>query len=160
MQQALTVTSGREWRQGYVRVLPSGKVVRLRKPRLLGLVKHGEAPDFLSGIIIAAIQGKPIPKIDMSEMDAETLASFTKATDKICAECFLEPRIVDKPVADDEIELADVDEFDKVSVLGWALGQEGALTKTFPGEPAPGAGAAPDSEQLPPAPESGIRPKK
>lgn len=145
------VTTGREWRQGYVRTLPSGKTVRLRKPSLLGLTSHGQAPDLLTGIIIAGIQGKPTNSVAMEDITPETLESFVKALNTICQGCFLEPRIVERAQAEDEIEVGDIEDNDKMAVLMWALGKEGALGSSFLAGSTAGAGTAPGSGSVPAA---------
>ncbi len=51
----------------------------------------------------------------------ETLLEMAQVIDYVCRKCFLEPKIVDEPEADDEISLLDLSMGDKRFVFEWAM---------------------------------------
>jgi hypothetical protein len=130
-------TSGRAWRDKNQEevTLPSGNVALLRRPDMMQLATEDDAPNVLAGVVVAAMQGKDMKKLEVKPTGLKDLVALQN---KVCIACFVSPKIVDNPQAEDEISLADLTMYDKSFVLTWAMGTDGAAAARFPGEPGGG----------------------
>lgn len=108
----MNTTSGKEWRklreEGLVIELPSGNVVRLRPVQLDMLLLLGRIPDALTQVVEDMIFGRPNSLLNEDSQTIEDLRLLVEFYDAICKSSFVSPRIVDKPQADDEINIEDV----------------------------------------------------
>jgi hypothetical protein len=110
--------------------------VLMRKPNLLSMVKEskdGQPVDLLTGLILESAQNGGVVK--MPEPDAKNLPKLRSAMEEICRACLVSPRIVDNPQAEDEIGIDDLTDIDKVFIMNWAFGRNGAAAAAFPAEP-------------------------
>lgn len=109
-------TPGREWRkkrqEGWLEILPSGNVVRLRSISLLDFMGRGEIPDPLSAAVAEMLSGK-----SKDVADFENFKQFAGLAAFVCKKAFVEPKIVGDPQADDEISILDVDFADQRHVF-------------------------------------------
>ena len=114
----LQPTSGRELRrirrEGELLPFPSGLVVRVRPVSVEKLIIGGHFPDALTAEaqkVLFEGQG------DAGEVDLATLLADSEAVyDVVCKAALVEPRIVDKPKADDEIGIDDLSYKEKESI--------------------------------------------
>jgi len=107
-QKEPSPTSGRQWRknreEGWLEVLPSGNVVRLKSISLLDFMERGEISDPLSASVADMLGGK-----SKDVADFENFKQFAGLAAFVCKKAFMSPKIVDDPQADDEISILDVD---------------------------------------------------
>jgi hypothetical protein len=115
MPNDLKPSSGREWRkeaEGVLLELPSGKLARVRGVSVQLLVRLGRIPDAMTPVIADIMIGKlddlPVPQT------VEELQAHLELIDEVARASFLEPKIVDKPKADNEITLDDVEDVDRM----------------------------------------------
>jgi hypothetical protein len=112
-------TSGRSWRiareEGFVVTLPSGNLARIKSIPLEGLIMSGDIPDLLSSAAATTL---------WKDVDTETIANDTQLSLRyvelitlITKLALAEPRIVDNPVADDEMSIDDVSFPDKLAIF-------------------------------------------
>lgn len=115
----LQVTSGRAWRErvreGVVVQLPSGFVARVRGAQPDVLIRLGRIPDALTPVIADIMEGKEDSGTTLATLD--DLRNYTDLVDAICASSMVEPRIVDKAAAEDEIDAATLEWADKVFLV-------------------------------------------
>jgi hypothetical protein len=95
--------------------LPSGFVARVRGAQPDVLIRLGRIPDALTPIIAGIMEGKEDPGTALASL--EDLRNYADMVDAICASSMVEPRIVDKPAADDEIDAASLEWADKVFLV-------------------------------------------
>jgi len=143
----LSVTPASEWRkdaEGVVTRLPSGRVARIRDVDLDLVVQLGRVPDALTPMVIDIFkkgENLNLPEIATLK-DLQDRQAFRDAVVR-CA--FVEPRIVDNAIADDEIPLAAVSTADRWFVLGQLLRPVNDL-ETFRDEQAPDVAVVDASE--------------
>jgi hypothetical protein len=153
-------TNGTEWRQpreqGYLHTLPSGHSVYLRQatPALL-IEQMGEIPDHLTPLVSKMIFGPPaghakqiIDSIDPENDSRESLERTRKAIDfanVICKMCFVTPKIVEQPRAENEIAIHDVDLGDRLFVLSLVT-QPAEVLRSFRLKKTEPVATLPDSE--------------
>lgn len=118
MTELREVTSGRTWRQpreeGFVKVLPSGNVARLRPVDMSVLLESGEIPDILTPMAVSAIMdGADTEKLANPDDLAKHTTEMIRFFNLVCKAAFLEPRIVEVPQNDDEINIEDVELSDR-----------------------------------------------
>lgn len=122
----LVPTSGREWRQareeGFVVMLPSGRVVRMQPVSLEKLIIYGEIPDTLVPLAAGSLWVGVNP--EENKDDPEAVRKLLKDADElfglICRASFMEPVITDEPQADNEIHIDDLEFRDKVQGFEYA----------------------------------------
>ena len=114
------VTLGSQWRQpreaGVPIRLPSGNVASIRSVGLDLVIRLGRVPDVLTPVIVDVVKGQgegDLAGALHTMKDVQAVMEFLNAVVELC---FVEPRIVDKPQAEDEISLGDVDWDDKWAV--------------------------------------------
>lgn len=119
----LHVSSGRAWREkvreGVVLQLPSGFVARVRGIQPDTLVRLGRIPDALTPVIASIMDGSAENTGDLSSMD--DLRNYAELVNAICISAMVDPRVVDDPQADDEIDIDTLEWADKVflaSIVG------------------------------------------
>lgn len=145
MAEELLVTQGKQMRamreQGVVLTFPSGNNYRVRVPGASGLLKRGNLPNILISYASEMFyegdkDGKRyeafLAPSDKSERALETLESFKV----VCQEMFLEPRVVDKPQADDEITIDDLSPQDQTWAF-WLCFMEAKTLDSFRPQQAP-----------------------
>jgi hypothetical protein len=118
----LPVTKGSEWRrnreEGEIIQLPySGKLVRMRTVRPDHLLKLGRIPDPLTKLVVDMVFGKTETKdIDSfleEQSSVEAAKDMLESLRVVCTAGIIEPKIVDNPVADDEIAIDDIELADR-----------------------------------------------
>lgn len=125
-------SSGSEWRRARQQTdvvdLPSGNTVELRKVKLMDLVVQGKIPQLLQPVIDELFE-----KRDVTSSMTDSLIKSTRIYDVVCRAAFVSPRVVDQPVADDEVSLDDIDFEDKAFVFQHLQGVGQPLEK-FPAQ--------------------------
>lgn len=119
-------TSAKEWKakRGSEVMLPSGNTATLRRISLLRMVSSGsEVPDLLSGLVAGAMDGADASSL----IKPEALPGLSKVLDIVCRAAFVEPVIAADGVApeDDEIELGDLTDPDRIFVMSYVMGRVG-----------------------------------
>lgn len=132
-KEKLTVTSGAQWRKlrekGTPVQLPSGNVAVLRPVSFEELIRAGKIPNPLMDTL-RRMMG--LDAFDQADKPRDVLQDTNEMIDLmeiICVSAFLNPRIVDDPVEDDEISFFDVSATDREFVLEWV---QGPLNETRP----------------------------
>lgn len=121
-------TPASEWRlgrEGVIATLYSGLRVRLRTVDLSTLVMEGQIPDFLTALIIDMFEnGTDAPGYHEPDKYPDPVHRFFRMDRKfmplvnyVCRVAFVSPRIVDEPVADDEISIDDVPYTERLQVF-------------------------------------------
>jgi hypothetical protein len=139
-------------------VLPSGKVARLKKPDIVGLVMssdNGDVPDWLTGMVAREITGEH-RDVEMftgnDSEDRKRLAGLGTFMEKLVRLAFVEPRIAPASREPDyeagEIAYSDLDSTDKMWVMNWSMPRGRDAAEAFPAEQAGRVDAAPHSEGL------------
>jgi len=147
-------TPASQWqRQAEELELPSGRVVKARKPDLMDILMsehNGDVPDFLTAQVLAQFKGKKPKKeeTDTVDMGLENLTKMGVFIDRVTREAFIEPRISENGHPDyenGEISIHDVSRPDKMFVYNWAMpASETAKAKSFRKEPQPDVEAVPE----------------
>lgn len=115
----VTPTLARTWRQprqeGFVVVLPSGNAARLRPVALDQMILAGKLPDLLTPLAAKTLW----TNTDEAEIgnQIELAKGFAQLVNMIVPLAMMEPKIVEDPLADDEIAIEDIDFGDKVAVF-------------------------------------------
>lgn len=129
-QAELTPTLGSQLRQmreqGVVLPFPSGNNYRVRTVGAARLLRRANLPNILLSFVMNAIyQGVSAEKIDafmsMNEQEQHALA-FLESLRVCCEVVFLEPRIVENPMADDECSIDDIVLADQAWAFDLAFG--------------------------------------
>lgn len=140
MSEELKPTSGKAWRkareEGEVGILPSGMVARGRTVLPRHILELGEeVPDILVALALKLFYGKATyPEVVAFRAPREDAAEAIKVGKalKIVTRAFLlEPRIVDEPIADDEISIDDVTAADQAYIWDMAFMGADQLRKFF-----------------------------
>jgi hypothetical protein len=123
------VTSAKEWRslreEGVVVELPSGFSARLRPVSLKGLVRKGYVPNALLGTV-----SKVLNLSGDNKFTAQDLKNMLSIQSIICAEAFMEPKIVGEEELDDtSILIDDITEEDANFVYNWCASPQDELAK-------------------------------
>lgn len=127
------VTPISEWEpQAEEVTLPSGKVVKLKRPDLVSMISgEGDVPDVLSNMILSMVNGSGGSK--EIDINPETLPQIMSSLNVIAKACFVEPLLWDNPQRDEtHIPVSWVTFGDKGFVMAWALGGQYEPVKTFP----------------------------
>lgn len=143
-------TTGKEWRtpreEGYLIILPSDNVARIRPVALDVMISSGILHDELTPLAAKTI---------WTEIDVDKIADVTEmATGMaelfgvVCKAAFLEPKIVDDPTEEDEISLDDLSFEDKASVFQLAI-QPARVLEKFRDKQARDVAPLPDSKDEP-----------
>ena len=147
MSENNRATSGADWRkpreEGYVIRLPSGNMARLRPVALDVLIISGKLPDLLTQLAAKSL---------WAETDTATIGDqvelakgYAELINIIVPAAMMEPRIVEKPQADDEISLDDLQFSDKVAIFQLASGGT-TLLQNFRDEQTPNVEPVRDGE--------------
>jgi hypothetical protein len=149
-QSPKKVTSAKAWKkasQGIQLELPSGNVVKARRPGVQNLLATGYLPDSLMPIINESIQkGKALPPSKIQETidsNSSVLLEIMDATDRIAAKCVIEPvvryhrvevdgeweDIPDEDRDDEIVYTDDIDDGDKSFIFQWAMGGSADLER-------------------------------
>lgn len=115
--------------------LPSGKVVRLRRPDLVDLLMgNGDIPDVLTNMIVDSINGGGRKEF---EINKETLPQLIESINVIAKAVFVEPKLWNEIYADEAqgiIPIGWVSFADKTHVFAWAMGAQFQPAETFPAQ--------------------------
>lgn len=139
-QQVIKPMLGKAWRkvreEGEVGILPSGKPVRGRTVLPIHILELGEdVPDILTALALKLFYGKASYKEVLAFRDvrenAEEALKVGKALKIVTRAFLLEPRVVDEPLADDEISIDDVEPADQAAIWDVAFMGADALSKFF-----------------------------
>lgn len=141
------VTGAAVWRkprqEGYVITLPSGNTARLRPVALDVMITSGKLPDILTPIAAKTLWAE----IETEEIGnvAEMASGMADLFGIVCKAAFMEPAVVDKPKADNEISLEDISFEDKAAVFQLAI-QPAKVLERFREQQAAGVESVPDSK--------------
>ena len=140
-------TSGKAWRkareEGIEVPLASGNVVALRPIEVVFFLKVGHIPDALAETVTKLIQGDTVKfEIPAAEREAQSKEWLT-FLDELVRFAFVNPKVVENPQADDEIALADVSYFDKLTVYRFFCQPASFLRRFHDMQTQPLAGVAP-----------------
>jgi len=115
---ATLAASWRAERSGVVKTLLSGKRARLRAVDVSLLLLQGNIPDLLTPQVVRMFYGPDKDTPTRSEIALKTGIEPEELPiiNLVCRAAFVEPRIVDEPIADDEIAIDDVDLYDRLQV--------------------------------------------
>lgn len=126
----MTVTQGAQWRkemqEGVEMALPSGFKARIRGVNLSTFIEIGNIPDLLTPLVVEMVNGK----VDPQNMTIEDYRKYVDIYDAFCETCFVSPRVVDDPQAEDEIGLEHICDEDKMFVFAF-LGRPAMLLESF-----------------------------
>lgn len=140
MSEQLKPESGKAWRKaresGEVGRLPTGRIVRGRTVLPIHILELGEdVPDILTALATKLFYGKAKYKevLAFREVrdDADHALKVGKALKIVTRAFLLEPRVVDEPLADDEISIDDVEPQDQAAIWDVAFMGADALSKFF-----------------------------
>lgn len=139
-QESLKPDLGKTWRkkreEGAVGKLPSGRIVRGRTVLPSHILDLGEeVPDTLTTLALKLFYGKALRDDvlgfhDTSEDKAQAL-KVAQALKIVTRAFLLEPRVVNEPLADDEIHIDDVEPQDQAFIFDVAFLGADALTEFF-----------------------------
>src|ERR1041385_1524404 len=89
----MTVTPIADWETLEEVMLPSGKVIKARRPDLVDILAgDGDIPDVLTEIIMETINGGEKKELILNK---ETLPQLLRSLNVITKACFVEPKIWD-----------------------------------------------------------------
>ena len=124
--ESLELTSASEIRKfkeqretGQVIELPSGIVVRVRKPDISKLITDGEIPNELLSIALG--------KESLDEMTPEGIQKGLQMMNLLVCHSLVSPKIVEESPQDNEILISDLSEEDKGFIVGDAQAEVGKL---------------------------------
>lgn len=131
---------GKAWRkqreEGAVGRLPSGRLVRGRTVQPIHILELGEeVPDILTVLALKLFYGKATKENvfdfhDVTE-SAEQALKVGKSLRIVTRAFLLEPRVVNEPLADDEIHIDDVEPHDQAFIFDIAFLGADALKEFF-----------------------------
>lgn len=129
---------GKEWRavreKGAMGRLPSGRLVRGRTVRPIHILELGEeVPDILTALALKLFYGTAklddIYGLHATTEDVEQALKVGKSLKIVTRAFLIEPRVVDEPLADDEISIDDVDPADQAFIFDTAFMGADALSR-------------------------------
>ena len=95
---------------------PSGNKARVRNVGIQFFLENGGIPDSLTGIVAQIINGTDAKSL---EVDSDKIIRASIVMQNAVAKCaFVSPRVVDNPTTRGEISVSDIDEEDKMFILG------------------------------------------
>ncbi len=125
--------------------LPSGMVIKARRPNPMQLAMWGLVPSSLAGAVAGGTAARP---------DAEAMAALMSGLRDLLIFCCLQPRVSLNPVGDDEIHPRLIPDKDTMFLLRWATrGEEAGHLESFRSERpngsagSDGAAVQPETEQ-------------
>lgn len=127
----LKPTSAADWkktvREGIIVPFPSGLVASLRPVSVIGLLKAGKIPDFLTGLAQSVLYEEKQPEELANNL--ELLTQLDDLFNVILPEAFAEPVVVPSGVEPDENELSidDLDDSDKQIAFNLAISGVGTM---------------------------------
>ena len=119
-------TPGSAWRApreaGYEKMLPSGKVARLRPVSPDQLIASGDVPDILTPLVLRMLyHGSDGSELTQLVTSSEESVAHARGTitliNAVCRAAFIQPRITEAPQSDDEITIDDVEVLDRYFVF-------------------------------------------
>lgn len=110
----LTVTSPKQWKktdpEGVLVELPSGNVVRCKRPGMQKFVELGMVPNALIPIVDTALKDHLPPKIDDVINDQSLLEATNVFMDDVFLHCVVEPEVLPVPIPDEEGDVPEREE--------------------------------------------------
>lgn len=140
MSEELKPDLGKAWRkereEGIVGRLPSGRVVRGRTVLPLHIIELGEdVPDILTALATRLFYGKAkyeeVVAFRKESDDPEQALKVGRALKIVTRAFLLEPRVVDEPLADDEISIDNVKPVDQAFIWDIAFMEVDSLARFF-----------------------------
>jgi hypothetical protein len=125
----VAATPASEWKveESELQTLPSGNVVRLKRPQLSGMIRRGEIPNPLLQAA-GAMEAGQLP---------DDMAQAVELTDLLVSLAFVEPTIALEDPADGDLPIDKLTDADKGFVAAWIKRDVAAMAR-FRGE-RPGA---------------------
>jgi hypothetical protein len=131
----VAVTSGAKWRErrenGVLMEFPmTGNIARIRPLDMDFFLKQGRVHNILEGAVFEELTEKEVTALSESEFEA-----FQRTLDflnEVVRHCFVEPKIVDDPKADNEISIADITLDEKYFLFGLLVRPAQALERFRP----------------------------
>lgn len=139
--------------EGFKKQLPTGIWVRLRYVSPDMLILGGEVPNSLAGLVTKmAFDGvdsdamqQQIIAISEPHRTLEFAGESIQLLNAVCKLAFVQPRIVNKPSADDECSIEDIELVDRGAVFRMCTHSIDALRR-FRYEPPPDVSSIPDGD--------------
>ncbi|MBZ0293564.1 MAG: hypothetical protein K8L99_13435 [Anaerolineae bacterium] len=131
--------------------LPSGAVVVLRHPNVLGMImSNGNVPDALAQFVTDIMASGKNP---VADGDTNNLPMLYEMANLAVRSAFISPKVVDDGVEPDydhdEIAITDVQDMDKLAILNWSIqGGDASKLASFLEEQGNGAAAGPSSKPV------------
>ncbi len=97
--------------------LPTGMVIKARRPESMQLASWGLLPSGLASVVIGDSSARP---------DAETMLAFMSGVRDLLIYCCLYPRVTLTPQSDDEIHPRQISDKDLMFLLSWAMRKDEA----------------------------------
>ncbi|MHB0976901.1 MAG: DUF7391 family protein [Candidatus Aquicultorales bacterium] len=107
--------------------LPSGNTAKLRRFNIFYLLKEGKVPNHLASIVQGFISSPAGPDLGALVQKKENLDAMLELLEITAKSCFVDPRVVDNPTADNEIGFSEIALDDLLYVWGWAQGEAVSL---------------------------------
>lgn len=121
-KEELVLTPASEFRavqrEGILKELPSGKVVRMRNVSMTNLLLKGRFSDLLTPLVHEMLRG--VTQEELKVHDTErVLEASTALRQEVCKEALVYPRIVESEaeIADDAILISDLSDTDQAFIL-------------------------------------------
>lgn len=129
--------------------LPSGKVVKLRRPDIIELIgEDGEAPDVLGTLVLSSISGKGAG-VEIDDLDK--LRQVMQSVNTVCKAAFVYPKLWDDDVVEEPyIPVGRVPFNDRSFVFAWVLGVKYQAAQSFRPQPAGDMGTVPAVQNVRP----------
>jgi len=114
----------RKNREGELVELPSGIVLRVARPQLVSLLTGNAVPGKLSAIALKLINGGKAQLNNVDEMNG-----MMALVDKVVVSAVVEPKVVEKDPAENEVGIADLSDDDKLAIFSYVQSGEAGLEK-------------------------------
>lgn len=151
------ITPFAEWADDSQEVtLPSGRVVKLRRPDIIELIgENGEAPDVLGNLVLSSISGKGAG-VEIDDLDK--LRQVMQSVNTVCKAAFVYPKLWDNDAVEDPyIPIGRVAFNDRSFVFAWVLGVKYQAVESFRPQPAGDVGTVPAVQGVRPPTKRGNR---
>lgn len=127
-QEATKDSLAAQWRvTGTLVELPSGNKAKLRRFNIFYLMKEGKVPNHLESIVQSFISSPAGPDLGALVQKKENLDAMLELLEITAKSCFVDPKVVDNPAAENEIGFAEIALDDLLYVWGWAQGEVASL---------------------------------
>jgi hypothetical protein len=132
---SMVVTSGKQWRKRReegveIKFPTTNNIARIRPLDVDFFIKQGRIHNLLESAVFENLTGKEITAYTEDEITAFT--TTLDFLDEVARACFVSPKIVDEPTADDEISVKDVTLDEKYFLFGLLVRPAQALDSFRP----------------------------